>query len=265
MNRTPKLSQGLLTFGAVIVILILVISPIQYYMGVWGLAVSELIFLIIAVSAAFICKCDFKSVFKLKLPPVRQFLGGALIYGGSYSAITSVLILTSVIFPELYEVADAISSYSELMSPPIAVLVMAVLPAICEEALHRGFILSSFSNVRNKWVTVLSIGIIFGIFHLDPYRFLPTAIIGGAFALIAIETESMILTMIFHFINNLVSVISMYLVTDSEVGESVDMIAGIDLTSLAVSFGFYIIVGAGLAAAGYKLIHAANKIGTDNK
>jgi hypothetical protein len=76
------------------------------------------------------------------------------------------------------------------------------MPAICEEALCRGLIQYSFGGLRRKWLTVLIVGILFGIMHLDFYRFLPTMLLGLAMAYIMAETRNLLLPMLFHFINN---------------------------------------------------------------
>ena len=122
---------------------------------------------------------------------------------------------------------------------------MAVLPAVCEEALHRGFILSSLKPIKNVAFIVIINGVLFGLFHLDIYRFLPTAMLGCAFAYIAIKTDSMILTMLFHFLNNLLSVISMFA---AEASGALDADAALSGTAVAdlTSFKLSTVLGVSL-------------------
>ena len=56
----------------------------------------------------------------------------------------------------------------ELLNNDYEVVVVDNLSNYCEEALHRGFIQYSFQSVRSDWVIILSMGFIFGLFHMDP-------------------------------------------------------------------------------------------------
>ena len=55
---------------------------------------------------------------------------------------------------------------------------------------------------------MMGMGLIFGIFHLDPYRFLGTALLGVFLTLIMLETRNILLPMLFHFVNNSVASLS---------------------------------------------------------
>lgn len=206
----PTLAQGIILFVSVIAIMIFICAPLQYYLGIWGLAITELILLGVALLAAKLAKVSFRDTFPMRLPSPSAFVASTLFYIGAYLFMLPVTTVLAYFFPQMNEVSDAILEIGTQSTPFFAVIIMALLPAICEETLHRGFILSSFRNVKRRWVIVLSMGIIFGLFHLDPYRFLPTAILGAAFSYIAIITGSMLLPMIFHLINNIGSVVAMY-------------------------------------------------------
>src|SRR5690606_35829883 len=88
--------------------------------------------------------------------------------------------------------------------------VFAVMPAICEEALHRGFIQSTMRSIRFDWVIVLIMGFIFGVFHLDPVRFLGTAILGAVLSYVMVKTRNIFYPSFLHMINNAIPVILMY-------------------------------------------------------
>ena len=45
------------------------------------------------------------------------------------------------------------------------VLVIAVLPAICEELAFRGFILSGFRHLGHKWRAIVFSAVFFGLTH----------------------------------------------------------------------------------------------------
>ena len=49
----------------------------------------------------------------------------------------------------------------------VSVIVVALLPAICEEAVHRGVIIHTMYRIRKEWLVVLIMGIYFGLFHAN--------------------------------------------------------------------------------------------------
>jgi membrane protease YdiL (CAAX protease family) len=61
------------------------------------------------------------------------------------------------------------------------VLLAALVPAVAEEALFRGVVLSSLRRRLPTAAAVVITGTVFGLFHLTPetaFRFLPTAWLG---------------------------------------------------------------------------------------
>lgn len=218
--------------------MIFIAAPVQYFFGIAGLAATELMLLSIALIAARILNADYKKVFPLQLPPVHYFLASLLLYAGVYAVVLLVLMTTGYFFPSMSDVGEAITDLSRGSSPLLSLLIMAVLPAICEETLHRGLILSSFKHLNHTSVIVLYSGVIFGLFHLDPYRFLSTALLGGAFAYIALKTNSMILPMLFHFITNAISVYALFSYgTENAAAEASLSFSGIILG------GYWLVIG----------------------
>jgi len=123
-----------------------------------------------------------------------------------------VTLIIGYLFPEgLSEVSGSLQDVFTSLPMGIAFFIIAGSPAICEEALVRGFILASFESLQKKWLIVLIVGILFGIFHLDYYRFLPTAILGMVLSYIMVETKNILLPALFHFINNGFSTIVSFL------------------------------------------------------
>lgn len=232
--RRLKPYHGLLLFAAVLVSLIFIATPLQMKFGISGVAMTELMLLALTAAAFLITRPLFKQTFPLRLPPVREFFGGAFVYAGVYLLMIPPLLLTQYFFPQLTEVADSLAELGTSVSPMLAVLIIAVMPAICEETLHRGFILSSLKPIKSVAAIVLLNGLIFGIFHLDPYRFIPTMMLGCAFAYIALKTDSIVLTMLFHFINNLLSVISMFTAQTSyeTVQDTADIYSSLKLATI---------------------------------
>lgn len=245
--------QGIGVFILVILVTIFVAAPIQMAFGMYGVAITEIILLLLAIIPAILFKANFKEVFPIKKPLLREILGVLLIWAGSYVAVLLVTLIIGYFFPQgLTDVSSGLQNVFTSVPMWVAFIIIAVMPAICEEALHRGLILSSLGSVNNKWLRVLYMGIIFGIFHLDPVRFLPTAILGMALSYVMIETRNIILPVIFHFVNNgLATLISF-------TSKSQTTAANINSGMMLYAISTYFIIGAVvpfLLLFGSKLIH----------
>lgn len=186
-----------------ILFLIFIAAPIQVNFGMTGLAITEIGILLIAVVAALICRANLKEVFPIKRPTLREVFGTILIWIGTLIGVLISTLIMAHFFPEGFsQVSEGLNNVITSVSMGVAFFIVAVMPAICEEALMRGFILSSFRSFKSKWLIVILVGVIFGIYHLDPYRFLPTAILGMSMAYIMLETNNLLYPILLHFINN---------------------------------------------------------------
>lgn len=83
----------------------------------------------------------------------------------------------------------------------ILLLMIAITPAICEEIVFRGVILSGYENLGKTKAVFLS-GFLFGILHLNFQQFGYAFLLGVIFAYIIYITDSIITTMIAHFTIN---------------------------------------------------------------
>ncbi len=78
----------------------------------------------------------------------------------------------------------------------LVLFVFALTPAVCEEGLFRGFILSSLHRYTTSWAIIVS-AVLFGLMHvltsnvLAVERFLPTTFMGLLLAWVALRTGSL--------------------------------------------------------------------------
>lgn len=251
--KTLKPYQGIAVFILVILATLFIAAPIQRKWGMYGVALTEIIILLLAVVPAILLKADLKEIFPVKKPLLRQIFGVLIMWIGSYFVVILITLVTGYLFPEgLAKVSNTIQNTFTSIPMWAAFFIIAVMPAICEEALHRGFILSSLASIKNKWTIVLCMGVIFGIFHLDLYRFLPTAVLGMAMSYIMIETKNMLLPMLFHFINNALSTVASF-TTKPQASST-----GVNSQAMLYAIAAYLIIGAivpFLLLSGSRLIH----------
>ncbi|MBU5593483.1 CPBP family intramembrane metalloprotease [Clostridium sp. MSJ-4] len=89
----------------------------------------------------------------------------------------------------------------ESLSLGSMIFIMAVVPAICEEIVMRGIVLSGYDK-KSTLKAALMNGLIFGILHLNPNQFLYAFALGVLFAYIVRITNSIFATMLCHFTFN---------------------------------------------------------------
>ena len=229
--------MGFVLFGVLMAFMIFAAYPLQTNFGIPGLILTELGFLALAVGYCLIRKVKIREVFPVKKISIRDLAGSILLIIGVYPlAIISVAVM-GLIFPSSAAEAGEISSFVyDSLNYPMAVLVIALLPAICEEAIHRGAILSSFRGIKHDWVILLIMSLLFGINHLTVLRFLFTAILGLILSYVVVKKNNILLSVIMHFTNNLISVSLGYLTGGADASAAVS----VDYTSV---LGVYMIIG----------------------
>ena len=236
--------MGVILFVIGVVFLIFPGSLMQIKWGMGGLIATEFGFLGIAILYCVIRKVSIKEVFPVKKITARDLFGTLFMFAGGFllNLITigfSMLILNFIGLGDSLNEAAALSDflYGSKSLYIVIMLVAAVLPAICEEAFMRGAVLSSFRSLGKDWVIVLIIGAMFGILHLSPLRFLNTACLGAVLAFIMVKKNNIILPMIVHLLNNLISTLVGFFGTNSGAGEAVTgSLEGLNYTSLLGSY-----------------------------
>jgi membrane protease YdiL (CAAX protease family) len=100
------------------------------------------------------------------------------------------------------------STIGELL---IKLLVIAVVPAICEEFFFRGTLLKFLTNwTKRSHLSIFLGAFIFSAIHLQFYGFLPRFILGLFFGYTVYLTRSIWIAVILHFINNSIAVLVIY-------------------------------------------------------
>lgn len=233
---------GIGLFLIIMLLFLFVFAPLQYYLGMAGLLLTELGLLAVTLLAVRLTGQSFREVFPIYRPRFGQIMGTILMWGGCFLSVMLVTLVLMLFFPEGFlNVSSSMNAVFSSIPAFFAFLIVAVSPAICEEAMHRGFIMHTFRNISRDWVVVLCIGLIFGLFHMDPYRFLPTALLGMGLAYIMRKSSNMLLPALFHFINNSISFLS-GLGSSAETAESsLEMIS--DPSFVLIGLGSYLIIG----------------------
>lgn len=208
--------HGIVSFAVMMVIFCVTAFPIQAKLGLFGVAITELILLAMAIGAALIFKQNLKEVFPIKLPKLREVIGVLIFWAGGFLAAMIGVMIQTLLFPqEMLAVSGGLNSMMSSEGMLLGIIIVSIMPAICEEAVHRGFILHTFKGASKPWVIVLSMGIIFGVFHLSPFRFVQTAILGACMTWVMLKTDNMLMPALYHGTNNLLPVLVSFALQDA--------------------------------------------------
>jgi membrane protease YdiL (CAAX protease family) len=104
-----------------------------------------------------------------------------------------------------------IRSFSETLIPKDMpwwqlYIYLAVLPGICEELAFRGVLLNGLRRRMKPVALVLTVGLIFGMFHVALFRIAPTALLGMILTVVALLTGSVLPGILMHIGNNALGV-----------------------------------------------------------
>lgn len=127
-------------------------------------------------------------------------------------------------FDSLNEMVE--KTYSNLLSASnifelsLVVMVVAVVPALSEESLFRGFIQRSFELKYKKYIAAIITALFFSAYHFNPYGFIPLFILGAYFGFASYKSKTLLIPMFLHFLNNFSAVLLYYIIGDDELIKS---------------------------------------------
>lgn len=133
----------------------------------------------------------------------------ALIFTWLSMPLTTLINAISMLF-----VDNTVVSLSGVMLEipfPIMLFLMAITPAFCEEVVFRGVVYGGYRKDGKKFWAVILSGFMFGIMHMNLNQALYAFAIGILLALLFEATDSILPTMLFHFVYNAQSCCLMYL------------------------------------------------------
>jgi len=205
-KKLPEQSETWFFTLLALALLLYVAIPLQSRNVISGLLWTELlIFLALPLAFAYYLKLDIKETFRLRIPQPKAWVVTVLLYVGLMLTIGTIVHLQNEIFPVPKELADMMEKFLKSVnqfSLPVALLLIAVLPGICEEITFRGMVLSGFSRSSRPLAAILLTAFLFGVFHLSLHRFLGVFLIGIALSYVVWKYGSIYPAMLLHAMSN---------------------------------------------------------------
>ena len=148
-------------------------------------------------------------------------VGAALLVSSSLSYFTS-----HVPIPEAWKIrfdkmeleyntqVSAIISLKNARDYILALIIMAFLPALCEETLFRGGLQNFLTRGTNlPWFSIIVVSLLFSLAHFSFYGFLSRFFLGMILGALFHYSGKLWLSIIAHFINNALAITVLYMST----------------------------------------------------
>lgn len=193
-------------------------------------------------------KFKFRDCVKREKVPAVYFILCVFIFPGlstifSYISYAISYCLSLIGIPVM-DVNSAIPVPDGIIETLLLVFVMAVLPAICEELIYRGFLMSGISEYGQTGAIVVS-SIAFGLMHATiqqiPFAFAIGLFLGYVFS----RFRSIVLPIVLHFINNFTACVLMILQSylHSDIVNAISVCVDIFFVAVSLlSFAIFIIL-----------------------
>jgi len=202
----PTLRQALYLFVLCLIFVGLIGSMLQVLNLKVGLLLTQILCLLLpTLLYAKSLGIDLKKTFRLIPIDARIVFITILTTGAAFTLVAQLAVLQERFLP-------APPGYTQRLEEVLltfrgmplvwGMTLIALLPGICEELLFRGFILSGLLRRLYKWPSVILTGVLFGVLHLDIYRFIPVSVLGIIFGLMVLKTGSLLTGMLAHMTNN---------------------------------------------------------------
>lgn len=207
----PTVQESLLILVVALLLMVYVGGIMSLSNPVWGVVLPQLFIGLLPVLACLYIKGDVREIFGLRFPRGRDLVGGVFLYLGVGSLALLVSNLLSMAFPgDSTTLNEEYKTLLEGMPFVLALLLIALMPAICEELLYRGYMLTAFEQRFSLNKAILLVAVLFGISHMSLIKLLPTAILGVALAYAMHQSKSIVVSGLVHFLNNGMAVVLLY-------------------------------------------------------
>ncbi len=106
---------------------------------------------------------------------------------------------------------EAIIGLNNIKDLILGLIILAIVPAICEETFFRGGLQNFLTrSTRMPWLSVIIVSLIFSAAHFSYYGFLPRFALGMILGLLYRYSGSIWLNILAHFLNNGLALIVIY-------------------------------------------------------
>jgi membrane protease YdiL (CAAX protease family) len=177
----------------------------------WGLLATQT--LLIAAPVLLALRWFYlepRAVLSLRRPAPAAWAAAVLGVAGLNRLLTVAGAWQESVFPmpePMRLFYDALLAYRGPLDFAWLLLAFAVVPAVCEEILFRGFLQAGFVRLFESAPRgIAATALVFAVFHLDPWRFAGILVLGLFLGALAQRTGSLWPAVAAHALNNTLSI-----------------------------------------------------------
>ena len=145
--------------------------------------------------------CGLKKI-SSKMVLISIALGFVLYFINSFVADAFYGFISLFGYESLSSATTTTFSYGKLLKE---LILSCILPGFCEEFLHRGIMLHAGKKHSNPKYCLIISSILFGLMHLNIRQFFYASILGFLMGHVSLAADSIIPSIIIHFMNNFLS------------------------------------------------------------
>ncbi len=145
------------------------------------------------------------SSLSLRVPAARHVVAAILIGLSAWAPAHEINVLQQRLMgvPEaLVQNLEAMQATIKTMPLAYVLVAIALVPAICEELLFRGFLLGGIGPAAGRWGGIIISAAVFGVFHFFFFRFAVSAGLGLILGFLCWQSRSVIPGIIAHLLHN---------------------------------------------------------------
>lgn len=170
------------------------------------LGTQVFLFAMPAILLAWYMKLDLRQTFSLRMPGPLPIMGTFLV---AISIAPLSFLLQQIqfyYFPPSEGAFELMNRQQEMLfgdpSLWLSILVLALIPGLCEEVLFRGFLLGGLRERLSMIQAVVVVGLIFGLYHIDVTKVPIVSLIGMLLTFVCLRTGSIFPAIVIHMANN---------------------------------------------------------------
>lgn len=199
-------------FGVLWVVLLLTGLWLQGDLGLRAQVALNLVGIFLGGSLLMIHRYDLdvREALALRMPHPGVWI--AVVVGVPAAQLTGIAVsrMAEFFLPVPDELLEAFGQYLLPEGMPLwqILLFLCVLPGICEEIAFRGVLLYGLRKKLRPFRLALAVGLIFGLFHVDLFRIVPTAYLGVILTAVVLLSGSILPAVAWHTLNNAFALVS---------------------------------------------------------
>ncbi len=164
-----------------------------------------LLFLVAPLLVMLYWKVNVGSTWCLRGTRWRFYAAAALLGLTAWVPLHELFLLQTKVLPVPEQLLAAETSFNaelQALSPWAALLMIAVIPGVCEEFFFRGFLMSGLRGPGRKWTAILAAAGVFSLFHFVYLKVPTTMVLGVLLGYLCWQAGSIGPAVLAHILHN---------------------------------------------------------------